>query len=280
MENPERATQVAAMHSNILELRPAKRDLSGDPEKNAWSAEEDRLLLDLIRPGSPGNPFVGRGPQLRNQLCIQTERTLGKRMSEVLNIQVRDVDVRRNQVSFIRRPDAKEDQRVDQPLVKTKEHTISVSPEWIKLFLEYLEIRRKVPGARRHPYLFVNHKAGPTQGQPMTKGALNAVFVAIKKAEPRLSDLHSHLFRHNFNFELSESLDRQPTKSNDDQDAKIRANLNGWSEQSEMARVYNKRHVARRARELGLMTQERLHQKGNSVASPHDQPKPGSRHEP
>lgn len=258
--NSEQSFEIERMHTNILKLRPTVRSLGSDPEQSAWSIRDDALLHEIIEPGSPRNPFKDLGTQTRNYLAIQIMRIAGKRKSEVLNIQARDIDTRRQQLSIVRRPDSKLDPRLDQPRVKTREHTLSVIPEVIQIYQDYLVHRRKVPGAAKHPYLLVNHKAGPTQGQPMTKGALEEVFRTIKQAEPRLSHLHPHLLRHHFNEKLSEQFDQRAGERNEDEEAKVRANLNGWSEQSDMAKVYNKRHIARKARDAGLNTQEALAQ--------------------
>lgn len=250
--------EIERMRANILRLRPTVRSLSLDPERSAWSAEDDLLLQEIITPGSPRNPFKTIGTQTRNYLAIQIMRVTGKRKGELLNIQARDIDARRQQLNIVRRPDSKVDPRLDQPRVKTREHTIAVTPEVIQLYQDYLSHRRKVPGASKHPYLLVNHKAGPTQGQPMTKGALEEVFRTIKQLEPRLSHLHPHLLRHHFNEKLSEQFDRRPDPRNEDEETKIRANLNGWSENSEMAKVYNKRHISRKSRDLAIKTQNVL----------------------
>jgi hypothetical protein len=256
--NSERIFEIERMRANILKLRPSVRSLGGDPEQSAWSAQDDALLHEIITPGSDRNPFRETGTQIRNYLAIQIMRCAGKRKSEVLNIQARDIDPRRQQLSIVRRPDSKLDPRLNQPRVKTREHTIAVTREVIQLYQDYLVHRRGVPGASKYPQLLVNHKAGPTQGQPMTKGALEEVFRTIKKSEPRLSHLHPHLLRHNFNDKLSETFDKKTGERNEDEETKVRANLNGWSEQSDMAKVYNKRHVDRKAREAGLKTQETL----------------------
>jgi len=258
--NSEQSFEIERMHANILKLRPTVRSLGSDPEQGAWSIQDDALLHEIVEPGSPRNPFKDLGTQTRNYLAIQIMRIAGKRKSEVLNIQARDIDTRRQQLNIVRRPDSKLDPRLDQPRVKTREHTLSVVPEVIQIYQDYLVHRRKVPGSAKHPYLLVNHKAGPTQGQPMTKGALEEVFRTIKQAEPRLSHLHPHLLRHHFNEKLSEQFDQRTGERNENEEAKIRANLNGWSEQSDMAKIYNKRHIARKARDAGLNTQKELAQ--------------------
>jgi integrase len=258
--NSEQIFEIERMRANILKLRPSVRSLANDPEQSAWSDQDDALLHEIIIPGSPRNPFIDTGTQIRNYLAIQIMRCTGKRKSEVLNIQARDIDTRRQQLSIVRRPDSNLDPRLDQPRVKTREHTISVATAVIDLYQNYLVHRRAIPGANKHPYLLVNHKAGPTQGQPMTKGALEEVFRTIKKSEPQLHHLHPHLLRYHFNDKLSEAFDQQTGERNEDEEAKIRANLNGWSEQSNMAKVYNKRHIGRKAREVGLRTQDALTQ--------------------
>lgn len=255
----QRARNSLKMFENILELRPRNGNLGGDQEEGIWTEQNDSLLLEIIHPEGAKNPFVNDpGTRVRNYLLVQLLRTLGKRRGEILNLQRRDFNPNASQLSIVRRQDAKEDCRKDRPNVKTREHTLSIAPELKELILEYLKFRREVPGANKDPYLLVTHKAGLSQGGPMTKGALYAVFGAIKKVEPRLRHLHPHLLRHNFNFELSRTFDRQSGDRNFDQEAKIRANVNGWSEHSEMSTTYDKRHVAKKAQAASLATQNEL----------------------
>ena len=258
--NAEKHYEIERMHANILALRPPARHLGRARDKSAWSAEDDFLLHEIITPGAPRNPFREPGTQIRNYLALQLLRCLGKRKGEVLNLWAKDIDVRKQLLSVIRRADSKFDPRLDQPRVKTRQHTIAVTPELIQIYRDYLAYRREVPGASKHPHLLLNHKAGPTQGQPMTKGALEEVFRTIKHAEPRLSHLHPHLLRHHFNEKLSEKFDQRTGDRNEDEETKVRANLNGWSEQSDMAKTYNKRHIARKADAVGLKTQQTLAQ--------------------
>lgn len=258
LDSNGRHIEIERMYQNILELRPTARRKPFDPEKNAWSTEDDKRLLDLITPGSTLNPFELLGTQFRNFLVIQLMRCTGKRRGEVLNIQVRDINFRQSQLNIVRRSDAREDPRIDQPRVKTRQHTIAISQELVAQLFSYLQHRRAVPGSSKHPYLFVTHKSGPTQGQPMTIGALAEVIRTIRRVDPHLSHLHPHLLRHNFNDSLSKMFDRVGGERNFDEEAKVRANLNGWSEQSEMAQLYGKRFISRKAHAVGLEVQEKL----------------------
>jgi integrase len=240
-------------------LRPTVKVLKGSPDETTWSETDDATLIDLVLPESPRNIFSeDLGTRKRNYLLIQILRCLGKRRGEVLNIQRGDIKPQKNQLDIIRRPDAKVDARVVQPKVKTREHTLAIDPELTKLILDYLTYRREVPGANKNPYLFVNHKAGPTQGKAMTVGALYEVFRTIKNAAPSLKNLHPHLLRHNFNYQMSQTFDSRKGERNLDQEKKVRAHANGWSPQSKMAEKYNERHTAEAGREAGLDIQKNL----------------------
>lgn len=255
----EQAAEIDGMYRNIRELRPTVKVLKGSPDETTWSETNDAKLIDLVLPESPRNIFgEDMGTRKRNYLLIQLLRCLGKRRGEVLNIQRGDIKPQKNQLDIIRRPDAKEDTRIVQPKVKTREHTLAIDPELTKLILDYMTYRREVPGANKTPYLFVNHKAGPTQGKAMTVGALYEVFRTIKRADPSLKNLHPHLLRHNFNYQMSQTFDSSNGERNFDQETKVRARANGWSPLSKMAEKYNERHTAEAGRETGLDIQQKL----------------------
>jgi hypothetical protein len=263
--SPGRVVEIERMCENIRVLRPATGNKSSDPPSSEWTVVDSLLLTEIMEPGSPRNPFQDSAVQLRNRVLIELLRLTGKRRGEVLNLRLGDIDFRRCQISIVRRPDAKEDNRADPPRVKTQAHTIPVTPELIDLLRAYLPVRRAVPGATKHPYFLVTHKSGPTQGQPMTKGALNVVIREIKTAEPRLAHLHPHILRHHFNEELSRVQDAQTGDRNFDEEAKVRNHLNGWSQDSKMGHeVYARRHIIKKSMAIGLEAQANL-QRGSGL---------------
>jgi integrase len=67
--------------------------------------------------------------------------------------------------------------------------------------------------------------------------------------------VHAHLFRHTWNDDFSEQMDRE--KIPEDRERKVRSVLMGWSPTSGTAATYTKRHVERKAREASLAMQRK-----------------------
>ncbi|MCV2353566.1 tyrosine-type recombinase/integrase [Paucibacter sp. B2R-40] len=253
-----RAPVINAMVENIQALRPAQIDSKTDIESNTFSREDDALLCGLLAEGSLTNPFTPM-VQVRNLLAIDLLRLLGKRRGEILNIRLSDINLSKRQIDIVRRADNVHDPRVNQPLVKTRSHTLPIGPSLVSLINQYLPLRRSVAGASKHPYLLVTHKSGPTQGQPMTIEALKEVFRTIKRAEPRLSHLHPHLLRH-FNGDATARAQQgdQATPGNSERDRRQRNFLAGRAPESTMDSHYTARETERHANKTSLRTQEEL----------------------
>jgi integrase len=251
-----RAVAIAAMTANILALRPDVPHNGDEVDANAFTREDDALLRAMVTTGSSRNPFTP-AVQLRNELLVELMRLLGKRRGEVLNIWVRDIDLSRRQINIVRRADDPHDLRRNQPLVKTREHTIPIGDHLFQLISRYLVERRGVPGATKQPYLLVTHKSGPTQGQAMTIEALKEVFKAIKRAEPLLSHLHPHLLRHFNNDEIANAqLGEASDGSGRERHRRQRNYLAGRAPESEMDGHYTRRETERQARAASLRLQE------------------------
>ena len=254
----DRAAVIAAMTGNILALRPLTPRRGREKNANVFTRKDDALLRSIIKMGCPRNPFTP-GVQRRNELIVDLMRLVGKRRGEVLNIRLQDINFAKRQINIIRRADDRQDRRLNQPRVKTREHTIPIGNHLFRLLAEYLVERRSVPGATKHPYLFVTHKSGPTQGREMTIEALKEMFRAIKRAEPRLSHLRPHLLRH-FNSDEVANIQHseQPDSAGSEQHRRQRNYLAGRAPASEMDSHYTERETERQAREVSLRLQEKL----------------------
>jgi integrase len=253
-----RVVAIAAMKDNIFALRPVKSKKGTDVDDNRFTREHESILIDLITPGSSRNPFRPY-VQLRNQLVIELLRLIGKRRGEILNIRVGDFNPTKLQINIVRRQDNKDDHRVDQPNVKTHQHTVPISPDLADLINRYLAIRRTVPGAIKKPYLLVTHKPGPTQGQAMTKAALTAMFQVIKNTEPRLSQLHPHLLRHFNSDELARTQHEEAgAEGNHEHHRRQRNHLAGRAPESEMDSHYTQRETERQSKVTALRNQEAM----------------------
>ena len=156
-----------------------------------------------------------------------------------------------------RRADEKSDPRRRQPLVKTLDRRLPLKDTLAQLMHNYvIHFRRKVPGARKHDYLLVTHKSGPTRGQPVSRSTLTKVFKMVAGANQSLSKLHPHELRHTWNNSFSEYMDAKldaPTPA--DQEVQ-RSYLQGWKPDSGTAAIYTKRFTREKAIEASLKLQD------------------------
>lgn len=248
------AREVAAMGTQIKASRPK---MGSKTEVDRSMAHLEDALLDsveeVIRPGNETNPVDGYGLQMRNALMFTVLRMTGMRRGELLNLKIEDFDFAKGTVKVVRRADSSGDPRRYQPVAKTRERTIPLIPELIGRIHEYISRHRsKVPGARKHGYLFVTHKLGRTIGWPLSNSGFGKFIAMLSTLSDETSGLHSHALRHHWNYIFSkrcEELGKTP-----EFEEKMRSYLMGWSETSGTAATYNKRHTREAAGEavLGL----------------------------
>ena len=256
--NAERLSGVAEMRAQLLRHRSGKSSRKDDFEQAEFTRFHNQILNELIAPGSERNPFR-RDVQLRNLILLELPRQAGLRRGEVLSLQVRDIDHVKRQLTVKRRHDDKDDPRVDQPVPKTLGRTIPLSGYLTELLVQYVGQRRTVPGATKHRYLFITHKSGPTQGQPMTKAAMKEVFDTLANADERLSQLRAHLLRHFFSNELAHLQHEQGNDAdNQELHRRVRNYLSGRKQHSEVDAVYTLMETTRQARASALALQERM----------------------
>lgn len=247
---------VNKMVETIKAHRPSKPNRSStDRDELHLSDDVFHAIEAALQPGSPDNPATDGGVQLRNALMYFLLKLTGIRRGELLNLRISDINFGDNTMAVVRRPDSTLDTRKHQPTAKTRPRRFRVVPALVEKIASYVkDVRRKVPGARRHDYLFVTHKAGPTQGAPLSIGAFS-------KWMGRISDVvenagfHAHALRHNWNYEFSRIAEEKGMSP--EQEEKTRSYWMGWSETSGTAATYNRRHTKERAQQAGLELQER-----------------------
>jgi integrase len=123
---------------------------------------------------------------------------------------------------------------------------------------EYINrFRKHVKNARSHDYLFVTHKAGPTQGQPLSISSYYKILKTIAQATPELKDLHGHALRHTWNHRFSVYMDTMDNPLTPEAQEKLRSYLQGWKEGSGTAKWYTERFVREKAMEIGLELQRK-----------------------
>ena len=226
-------------------------------KEKGLSHEQELTLKEVVRPGSDRNPFEDEATQFRNQLIILMLLHLRIRSGELLNIRVSDIDWSKNHIVIARRPDERKDPRRSQPLVKTLDRRLSIKDTLVEKMHNYvIHFRRKVPSARKHDYLLVTHKAGPTEGQPMSRSTLIKVINMIAGADPSLTSLHAHELRHTWNNRFSEHMDASADAPEPSEQESLRSYQQGWKPGSGTSAAYNKRFVRMKAMEASLKLQD------------------------
>ncbi len=248
--------QIGKMEKGLKARRPAKKKRNIENDEKGLTEEQLDLLFELFRPDSAFNPFEDRSIMTRNRLMFLMLYHLGLRGGELLNIRIRDIDFGRNQLVITRRADEKDDPRKYQPLVKTLDRRLPMKDTLVKEVHHYIiNARKKIPNSAKNDFLFITHKSGPTQGQPISKSGYKKIMEIVRKASPSLFNLTGHQLRHAWNEAFSNHMDSMDEPPSQEQQEKMRSYLMGWKEGSGTASTYNKRFVKRKAREAALNLQ-------------------------
>ena len=238
---------IARMVAQIKANRPRTSNKSNvsREEKHLDDAVLD-TLEEALRPGSGNNPVREYAVQVRNALMFSILRITGLRRGELLNLKIEDIDFAKNTLKVVRRPDSKGDARAYQPVAKTRERVFPLMPELVDRIRGYvLNHRNKVPGAKRHGYIFVTHKSGGSQGLPLSNAGFGKFMGELKHTLEGHSGIHAHSLRHHWNYSFSKTCESQGMTP--EREEKIRSYLMGWSETSGTAANYNRRHIKEQA---------------------------------
>ncbi|MDR2215742.1 MAG: site-specific integrase [Nevskiaceae bacterium] len=223
----------------------------------------------------PQNPFHNPGVRLRNALIFGLLRYTGLRRGELLSLRIDQFELGHEPHVWIRRnQDDVHDSRRYQPVTKTKERPLPL-PEAVAEQAEryIMQVRARLPPARRHPYLLVSHRKDQTLGQPLSTSALSSqIFSKMRTIDPAFSGIHPHAFRHYFNYELSVSIDNHNVTAtsggdkraemviSEAREADVRAFLNGHRSRASGA-AYNRRHICEASDRAIRLVQAQLRQK-------------------
>ncbi len=239
--------------SALAERAPVTKRRNTVARREGLAPEAMDVLTEVIRIASSDNPWSPENRE-RNNLIMRWLRETGLRRGELLNITVEDILWRSNEVLIARRPDNPKDPRRNQPLVKTRDRLLPISPDLARDTHAYVVgTRRQLPGGRKHGHLFVARSTGA----PMSAAAMNLVFVQLrKKCEALPNSFSPHLLRHTWNDAFSEHIDRAGLS--EEKEKQIRSVLMGWSETSATAATYTKRHVRRKADQVSRAMQQRM----------------------
>jgi len=260
----ENAQKIDKVENQIKARRPKSR--GRNLLRLADRALDDKqvdILFEVIRIGSEVNPFAP-DLQRRNRVMILLLFYLGLRSGELLNTKISDIDPTPSRgydgyLTIARRPDETSDPRVREPNAKTLDRTIPLGATLVKELYDYIRTdRRRVPNARRHDFLFVTHKAGPTVGQPMSLSSYQKMINALTSAAPPLNGVTGHMLRHTWNDQYSNRMDidnEEPSERDLAIQEQVRSYLMGWKQGSGTAATYNRRFIEKKARQAALEMQ-------------------------
>lgn len=237
---------------NALDARlPRHKGRNTVGQREGLQPEVVDRLLNVTSPTSPENPWKGEGTCIRNSLLISWFYELGLRRGEVLNVKISDINFQSEELTVVRRADDPEDPRKDQPLVKTRDRRIPLSPGLCKLTHEYItNTRRATEGARRHPFLFV----AMGTGAPLSLSAVNAIFAELRNAfNGEFYAVTPHVLRHTWNDRFSVAMDN--AKVSEAEEERMRSFLMGWAPTSKTSVNYTRRHVRLKAQQVSLAMQ-------------------------
>lgn len=147
------------------------------------------------------------------------------------------------------------DGRRSPPGQKTIERTVFITNELAAEIDAYIKgPRREAAPARKHGFLFVNHRRGETWGAPMSYAAWESAISVLKKTDgPLLGAVRAHGFRHTYAYLLNKRIDayndklrhapvpgKQPL--NEKQRQQVLMEVMGWTDPNS-AQPYLRRYI-------------------------------------
>jgi integrase len=232
-------------------------------------------FLDKIRPDYSDNPWKDPGVRMRNYAMCMLLDVLGVRLGECLNIKLEDFVVRKGQRFLLikRSPGDVNDNRINQPRVKTNSRALALTPKLQNIIDTYItEHRSRVENVGKTTFLFVSHRLRDGIVNPLSISAAEKIFAQLSKILG--FNLHPHRLRHTWNDRYSASMDKliAEGKTNEEKSEADRCHLMGWQPGSTMALVYSSRHNAKRAMEFALNMQDADFAEKESIAYDEDLP--------
>lgn len=235
------------------------------------SANAQRILNTRLSPemeqtlGSLfSDPFQGllrnsdKGSRLRNILMLRVLYETGMRRGELLALKLKNfhegIGGEGPSLVVERNHNDEFDSRINQPVAKTNGRQLFISLELEDVIKKYLyDYRNELPlsGLDDEDFIFVNHRSGLRQGAPFTISSFDSAIEDLKTKFVGLKGLHPHLLRHHWNWRYS-NLPKADGYT-EESDTLDRCYLMGWAFNSEMAKVYNLKHISEEANKKLLM---------------------------
>lgn len=216
------------------------------------SLEEQGRVVAAVHPDSPNNPWKRRVIRQRNWLIIVLLLATGIRRGELLGLQIGDISSNQPKLRIVRRADAKDDTRTNQPNTKTHDREIELLPTILRALQAYLVERRNIKAARSIPQIFVSE-----DGNALSTQSIDKLFRQLREACPGLPvSLTSHVMRHTWNERFSEAAEAMQLPEIAEERA--RNSQQGWSDNSKTSVIYTRRYTSKKGNEISMKLQEKL----------------------
>lgn len=274
--------KIKEMTKQFRAARPKGKgqNVLDNTESKTLPEELVREFMAVAHYDNHQNPFKNEVIRFRNHLMFHLMKKHGIRAGELLSLKLEDITVHGSGKSFwVRRThDDVHYPKKKQRVAKTKERKLMISDSTAELLDKYiLQCRKPTPNTKKHPYLFVAHRKGDTQGQPLSGSTFdNTIVPAMKSVDEKFSDIHPHYFRHDWNEGYSQKIDANNELAaagvegfeyiDSGKEAKMRMQQMGHSSEKS-GDVYNKRHITKKANEVNLNEQEELDRKAAEARS-------------
>ncbi len=249
---------------NVLSSQVSKK--TGSKTARAQQILGKRLTdqMEVVLSNLFADPFqnllrgTDRGSRLRNVLMLRILYETGMRRGELLALKLKNYKegTAGDPPSLVieRNHHDEFDTRINQPVAKTNGRLLLISSELNGMIKRYLyDYRGELPlvGFDDEDFIFVNHRTGPKQGQPLTISSFDSAMDDLRGKFTALNGLHPHLLRHHWNWRFSQIA--RADGYTDASDMLDRCYLMGWAHNSESAKIYNLKFIMEDANRKGLL---------------------------
>lgn len=228
----------------VAAQRPKARAGAAEKERLGLSETQRALLLDVIHPDSPRNPFA---PKLRrrNRALILIHYRYGLRAGELLGLYRSDYKNLENppQLFIHIRDNNPEDSRARPARTKTRARMLEIggdARDALDVWIDHRADRIDFPLSRKSRFLFVNE-----DGFEISLRAALGIFERLRDVYPELAGFASHVLRHDMNERYVEAAEKEGW--DEKQVAEDQRYLNGWSEESEQPSRYSSTAIRNRS---------------------------------
>lgn len=234
---------------SFKELAPKVSRSSDKDALEGMSLTEKDILLDLIKPENPNNPFRNDFLKHRNQLIFKIYLSAGLRRSELRFLKIEDIGYTTHIINV----------RVSKTVSRKVKCSSDVCEYFHNFITKYLS---QIPYKnRKHGYLFTTET-----GQHLSNDAINLMFRTLRDAANISTDITPHTMRRTWNDALSYMIDELPVdqRPTQEEEKQIRNRLMGWSSISEMSSQYARRSIREKADEIAELLANTINKKSGT----------------